>query len=259
MAYDDYDYDRERYDRGRYSRGYSNEPWERRYGSRGGYSEPSRFGYSGSTYSEPYRGSYGSSSYNEPYRAGYGSSNEPWERGYGYSREGFSGGYYGEPYRRGEYERGREGYGREGYGREDRGFWDRASDEVRSWFGDEEAERRRRMDERYGERGMHTGRGPKGYQRSDERIREDVNDRLSDHPYLDASEIEVAVSNGEVTLTGTVDQRWAKRTAEDIAENVSGVKDVHNNLKVTPQTWAQTQGQQTTTDQAAQRTRTARS
>jgi hypothetical protein len=35
---------------------------------------------------------------------------------------------------------------------EDRGFFERAGDEVRSWFGDEEAERRRRMDERYSER-----------------------------------------------------------------------------------------------------------
>ena len=35
---------------------------------------------------------------------------------------------------------------------DDRGFLDRAGDEVRSWFGDEEAERRRRMDERYDER-----------------------------------------------------------------------------------------------------------
>ncbi|PVX31346.1 hypothetical protein DD559_05050 [Sphingomonas pokkalii] len=37
-----------------------------------------------------------------------------------------------------------------GYDR-DRGFFDRAGDEVRSWFGDEEAERRRRQDQRYDE------------------------------------------------------------------------------------------------------------
>lgn len=34
----------------------------------------------------------------------------------------------------------------------DRGFFERAGDEIRSWFGDEEAERRRRMDERYDDR-----------------------------------------------------------------------------------------------------------
>lgn len=38
------------------------------------------------------------------------------------------------------------------YDQDDRGFFDRAGDEVRSWFGDEEAERRRRMDEREYER-----------------------------------------------------------------------------------------------------------
>lgn len=36
-------------------------------------------------------------------------------------------------------------FGRE---RDERGFWDRASDEVASWFGDEDAERRRRQDSR---------------------------------------------------------------------------------------------------------------
>jgi len=39
-----------------------------------------------------------------------------------------------------------------GYDYDDRGFLDRAGDEVRSWFGDEEAERRRRWDERVQQR-----------------------------------------------------------------------------------------------------------
>ncbi len=120
-------------------------------------------------------------------------------------------------------ERGRD-YDREG----GRGWWDRASDEVASWFGDEEAERRRRMDDR----SEHRGRGPKGYRRSDERIKEDVNDRLSDDYYLDASEVEVAVNNTEVTLTGTVNNRNDKRRAEDLAESVSGVTNVENRLRV---------------------------
>jgi hypothetical protein len=37
-------------------------------------------------------------------------------------------------------------------GRDERGFWDRASDEVASWFGDDDAERRRRQDNRRDER-----------------------------------------------------------------------------------------------------------
>jgi osmotically-inducible protein OsmY len=120
-------------------------------------------------------------------------------------------------------------YDREGYGQgEERGWWDRASDAVASWFGDEEAERRRRMDQQR----EHRGRGPKGYRRSDERIKEDVNDRLSDDYYLDASDIEVVVTNTEVTLTGTVNIREDKRRAEDIAESVSGVTNVENRLRV---------------------------
>jgi hypothetical protein len=87
----------------------------------------------------------------------------------------------------------------------------------------------------YGESGRHAGRGPKGYQRSDDRIREDVCEYLTHHPEIDASEVEVQVKNGEVTLTGTVDRREMKRVAEEAAENVSGAKDVHNQLKVQQQ------------------------
>jgi osmotically-inducible protein OsmY len=81
-------------------------------------------------------------------------------------------------------------------------------------------------------RGAFAGRGPKGYQRSDERIREDVCDRLTDAADIDASEIEVNVANGEVTLSGTVRGRDEKRRSEDLAESIGGVRDVHNNLRV---------------------------
>jgi osmotically-inducible protein OsmY len=113
-------------------------------------------------------------------------------------------------------------------GRGERSWWDRASDEVASWTGDEDARRRREMDELR----SHRGRGPRGYARSDARIQEDVNDRLTDDPMIDASDVEVAVAGCEVTLTGTVDSRAAKRRAEDIAEHVSGVRHVQNNLRV---------------------------
>jgi len=119
---------------------------------------------------------------------------------------------------------GRADWNRDNRGGQDRGLWDRARDEVSSWFGDEDASRRRERD--------HTGRGPKGYTRSDERIREDVSDRLSDDYAVDASEIEVGVASGEVTLSGTVGSREEKRRAEDIAERVSGVSHVQNNLRV---------------------------
>jgi hypothetical protein len=42
--------------------------------------------------------------------------------------------------------------------------------------------------------GAHRGRGPKGYTRPDERIWEEVCDRLTDDPLLDASDMEVKVS-----------------------------------------------------------------
>ena len=89
--------------------------------------------------------------------------------------------------------------------------------------------------ERRGERGTpagHRGRGPRGYQRSDERLLEDVSDRLTDDPYLDASEIQVSVTDGEVSLTGSVDRREARRRAEDLAESVPGVRYVMNSLRV---------------------------
>ena len=80
--------------------------------------------------------------------------------------------------------------------------------------------------------GEHRGRGPKGYQRSDERIHEEVCECLTDDPFIDASSIELSVQSGIVTLTGTVSSRQEKRRAEDLIENLSGVKDVHNSLRV---------------------------
>ncbi len=83
------------------------------------------------------------------------------------------------------------------------------------------------------DRESYRGRGPKNYQRSDERIREDVCERLTMDHDVDASDIEVTVREGIVTLDGTVRQRHAKRIAEDICESVRGVRDVQNNIRVT--------------------------
>ena len=107
-------------------------------------------------------------------------------------------------------------------------------------FGDEDAERRRERDRTL--RGMYRGKGPRNYSRSDERVKEDVNDRLSDDPFVDASDIDVTVTNGEVTLTGTVDHRSTKRRAEDLAESVSGVKNVENRLRVSQYSGSQYSG-----------------
>jgi osmotically-inducible protein OsmY len=113
---------------------------------------------------------------------------------------------------------------------DDRGFMEKAGDEVASWMGDDQARWRREQDHARGQ--SHYGRGPKGYSRSDDRIREDVSDRLTEDWHIDASNIEVTVSNGEVTLNGMVDSRDAKRHAEDLTDSVSGVRHVQNNLRV---------------------------
>jgi len=81
-------------------------------------------------------------------------------------------------------------------------------------------------------RGRFTGKGPKGYQRSDERIHEDVSEELAQHGEIDATDIQVRVSKREVTLDGEVETREQKRLAEDVVEACPGVREVHNNLHV---------------------------
>src|ERR1700755_1622351 len=49
---------------------------------------------------------------------------------------------------------------------------------------------------------------------------------------LDASDVEVMVTNAEVTLVGTVNSRQEKRRAEELAEGVSGVNNVENRLRI---------------------------
>lgn len=77
-----------------------------------------------------------------------------------------------------------------------------------------------------------SGRGPKGYKRSDERILEDVSEALFMSPDVDPSHIEVFVEDGVVTLKGTVERRSFKKAAELVVEKVSGVKDVFNEVRV---------------------------
>lgn len=81
-------------------------------------------------------------------------------------------------------------------------------------------------------RPSYAGRGPKGYKRSDARIEEDVNERLMQHPDIDATEIEVKVHDGVVTLAGAVESKSDKRLAEDVTESCFGVSEVRNELRV---------------------------
>ena len=82
--------------------------------------------------------------------------------------------------------------------------------------------------------GRFSGNGPKGYKRSDDRIREEVCEALYSSPRVDASDIEVTVNQGCVSLKGTVESRDAKREAESCIENLSGVEDVFNELRELP-------------------------
>lgn len=76
------------------------------------------------------------------------------------------------------------------------------------------------------------GVGPRNYVRSDERIREDICDELSDDGEVDARDIDIEVRDGTVTLSGTVPERYMKHRAEDIADDSRGVTDVENRLRV---------------------------
>ena len=74
-------------------------------------------------------------------------------------------------------------------------------------------------------------KGPKNYQRSDERIREDICERLME-AWMDAEHVEVQVKDGEVTLLGSVRTRDEKHAIENLSAAVLGVKDVHNHLRL---------------------------
>ena len=76
--------------------------------------------------------------------------------------------------------------------------------------------------------------GPKGWQRRDDRIHDDVCARLTDDGYVDASDIEVIVHEGEVVLSGGIATRAQRERAIHIAESVRGVIDVISRLRVSP-------------------------
>ena len=116
----------------------------------------------------------------------------------------------------------------------ERGLLERAGDTIAHWLGD---------DADYGRGESYRGRGPANYTRSDDRIRDDACDRLTDDHRVDASQVQVSVKNGEVTLDGPVPSREHKRRAEDCVEDLSGVRHVQNNLRVQERTsWGRNNG-----------------
>jgi osmotically-inducible protein OsmY len=74
--------------------------------------------------------------------------------------------------------------------------------------------------------------GPKGYTRSDERIKEDISERLWRAKQIDSSEVTIAVKDGVVTFTGTVPERWMRHEIENVADSCMGVKDIEDNVRL---------------------------
>jgi hypothetical protein len=80
--------------------------------------------------------------------------------------------------------------------------------------------------------GLHAGKGPRSYRRSDDSIQDEVCRKITDDPAIDASEIEVVVSEAEVILQGRIDSRDNKRRLEDLVESVRGVRHVENRVRI---------------------------
>jgi osmotically-inducible protein OsmY len=76
------------------------------------------------------------------------------------------------------------------------------------------------------------GKGPRGYVRSDERLKDDISERLLRDHDVDASDIDIEVKNGKVTLTGSIADRRLKHYVEDTVEQCLGVQDIDNRLTV---------------------------
>jgi len=146
-----------------------------------------------------------------------GTGGYDYERGYGDAGRGYEDRDRGERWE----QRGREA------GRDTGDFFRRAGEKVASWFGGGETDERDRNRSR-----DYRGMGPKGYKRADERISDEAHERLTDDPWVDATNIMISVSGGEITLSGTVENREAKHRAERAVEDLSGVNHVQNNLRI---------------------------
>jgi hypothetical protein len=195
------------YGQGSYSPGGSRQGnyGQRGYGQGGGYESnygQGRYGQGGYGSRGPERSRYGEGNYRSEY--GYGGSrgwNEPFGEGQQYGSQGEYGSE-GDP--------GQRGYGSQGYGSQGSGSYQGIGGSGM---------------------GQHRGKGPKGYQRSDERIKELVCERLRDDPNIDPSDVTVTVQGGKITLEGTVDSRQTKNAIEEVAEQF-GTQDVQNNLRI---------------------------
>lgn len=204
-------------DRGYQERGYQERDYLGSRQSGGGYGSPD-YGSQNfqrnmggrSTYSG-YGASGGGGGLHEYGTPGYETAGYDREQGYG--GQSMSGRGYGSQYRAGS----STGYGSSGYGS---GYGSGSGYQLGSHQGD------------IGQQRSYRGLGPQNYKRPDERIRDDVYERLTDSHEIDARHIMVDVNQGNVTLTGTVPERQMRYAAEDLVEGCMGVSNINNQLKV---------------------------
>lgn len=199
---------------------------------------------------DDYTGGYGGSEYGrrdygrEPGRQDYPSS-ESSDRGF---RQPSSG-------ERPEWERGfGRTYGQREFGRENERSGSGEREFERGYGGQQPQQQGRafgggtdygyRRDER-----DFTGRGPRNFKRSDDRIKEEACEVLTRERFVDASNVDIEVRDAIVYLRGAVDDREQKRRAEDVVDNITGVHEVRNELRVAQRgggSWGDDQGWRTT-------------
>ncbi len=76
------------------------------------------------------------------------------------------------------------------------------------------------------------GRGPSGYQLSDERLHERICELLTEHEEIDPSDVTVEVNDQAVKLSGTVGNRWMKYQIEELLDSSFSLRDLDNQLRV---------------------------
>jgi hypothetical protein len=159
-----------------------------------------------------------------------------------YTRHLLNPGYRGEP-RGFPQQADWGGYGYPGYGTNPGGYWGDRTPASPYWSANAQSAEPTPMPRPYprplpdhpnrpGSTQSYRGVGPRSYRRSDQKIQEEVEDRFTDDPHLNPSNLEITTREGVVTLTGTVPDRGQKRRAEDLAESVAGVRDVENHLMI---------------------------
>jgi osmotically-inducible protein OsmY len=203
-----------RYRQGGYGQGgYRRSPGQGEYGQ-GGWQDES----AGSGHGQGFgRGGYGQGGSGQG-QGGQGSYGQG-----GYDQGSFGQGSYGQgSYGPGSYGQGSYGqgsYGQGGYG-QGQGSYGQAGSGTQDWSSSS------------GRGAQRWGRGPKGYKRSDERLKEDICERLMQSYQVDAGEVSVEVQTGKVTLDGTVPERRMKHVIEDIVDACPGVQDIDNRVRV---------------------------